>query len=209
MADTRTRNSAINGRPNQLPIGLLNVCGLRRRSMFPEFTELIHNYDMFMVTETKLDLTDIIAIDGYTFHSKPRQQAYIRKSGGIGIFVKNDLNRFLELLDTESDYIFWIKLDKKYTKLDQHLIFGIIYVPPSQSRFLNDDEFENFQNEITHMCSRFDYVYLAGDINAQTADLADYTSADDFLSRYFDFDNETNQFYDQSKISVGKYRYSN
>ena len=36
------------------------------------------------------------------------------------------------------------------------------------------------------MCSKFDYVYLAGGINAQTSDLPDYTSADDFLSRFYD-----------------------
>ena len=87
--------------------------------------------------------------------------------------------------------MFWIKLDKKCTKLDQDIIFGTIYVPPSKSRFLNDDEFDFFQNEITHMCSKFEYVYLAGDINAQTSDLPDYTSAGYFLSRYFDFDDET------------------
>ena len=32
---------------------------------------------------------------------------------------------------------------------EQHIVFGIIYVPPTQSRFLNEDEFEIFQNEIT------------------------------------------------------------
>ena len=41
------------------------------------------------------------------------------------------------------------------------------------------------------MRSKSEYVYLAGDINAQTYDLPDYTSADDFLSRYFDFEDET------------------
>ena len=74
MSDTRKCNANKNAQFNQLAIGLLNVCGLKRRSLFPEFSELIHNYDLFMVTETKLDLTDIISIDGFTFKSKPRQQ---------------------------------------------------------------------------------------------------------------------------------------
>lgn len=58
------------------------------------------------------------------------------------------------------------------------------------------------------MCSKFDYVYISGDINAQTGDLADYTHVDDFLCRHFDFDDQTKQFYDQNrrlKISVYKY----
>ena len=64
MSDTRKCNANKNTQLNQLAIGLLNVCGLKRRSLFPEFSELIHNYDLFMVTETKLDLTDII-VTGY------------------------------------------------------------------------------------------------------------------------------------------------
>ena len=39
--------------------------------MYPEFTDMIQKYDLFFVTETKLDSTDIISIDGYTFKSKP------------------------------------------------------------------------------------------------------------------------------------------
>ena len=176
--------------------------------MYPEFSSLITEYDLFLVTETKLDSTDFVCIDGYTFKSKPRLQKYIRKSGGIGIFVKNKLNKYVQVLETESEYILWIKLEKNYTKLDQHIIFGIVYVPPTRSRFLNEDEFELFQNEVASMCSKFDYVYISGDINAQTGDLADYTHVDDFLSRHFDFDDQTKQFYDQNrrlKISVYKY----
>ena len=102
--------------------------------MYPEYSSLITEYDLFLVTETKLDSADLVCIDGYTFKSKPRLQIFIRKSGGIGIFVKNKLNKYVQVLETESEYIFWIKLDKNYTKLDQHIIFGIVYVPPTQSR---------------------------------------------------------------------------
>ena len=47
------------------------------------------------------------------------------------------------------------------------------------------------------MCSSHDFVYISGDINARTAELCDFTSLDGFLSEYFDFDQETIQFYDQ------------
>ena len=60
--------------------------------MYPEFTDMIQKYDLFFVTETKLDSTDIISIDGYTFKSKPRKQKFIWKSGGLGVFVKNNLD---------------------------------------------------------------------------------------------------------------------
>ena len=60
--------------------------------------------------------------------------------------------------------------------------------------FLNQDELEIFQNEITDMSSKYDYVYLAGDFNAQTANLTDYTTEDEFLSKHFDFDDELSSF---------------
>lgn len=41
---------------SQLNLGLLNVCGLKRRSLFPEFIELINKFDLFLVTETKIDI---------------------------------------------------------------------------------------------------------------------------------------------------------
>ena len=44
-----------------------------------------------------------------------------------------------------------------------------------------------FQSEITKFCSERDYVYLCGDINAQTGELSDYTTDDEFLNRFFLF----------------------
>ena len=32
----------------QLLIGTLNVCGLKRRSLYPEFVDLINKYDIFV-----------------------------------------------------------------------------------------------------------------------------------------------------------------
>ena len=149
------------------------------------------------MTETKLDHTDVISVDDYIFESKPRQAKYIRKSGGIGVFIKQSLQHAFEIVETDSDYIFWLKLSKQYSKLDQDIMFGVAYVPPTQSRVLNEDELANFEIEITSVCSSYDFVYICGDINARTAEMCDYTSVDEFLARHFDFDDETMLFYNQ------------
>ena len=159
--------------------------------------ELVIGFDLFLVAETKLDTTDLINIGGSEFISKPRQQPSLRRSGGLGLFVKAELSKNIETMQSESDYVLWVKLDKSYMQSDKHIVFGIVYVPPTQSRFLNEDKFEIFQNEITDMSCNFNYIYLAGDWNAQTANLADYTTGDDFLSKHFDFDDELSSFYHQ------------
>ena len=69
-------------------MAVLNVCGLKRRALYPEFVSLVNSYDMFFATETKLDDNDIIEIDNYSFISKTRKQKYKRKSGGIAALIK-------------------------------------------------------------------------------------------------------------------------
>ena len=44
---------------NNLNCGTLNVCGLRRKIIYPEFTEVVSQFDIFCVSETKLDDYDI------------------------------------------------------------------------------------------------------------------------------------------------------
>lgn len=122
-----------------------------------------------------------------------------------GFFVRQNLIKFVELVDTHSEYIAWIKISKQFHGLDKDILIGNVYIPPQDSRFFNDDEFEFFEQEIASACSRDDYVCILGDFNAQTGELADFTSADNFLAEYFHFDEGTVEFFDQ-KCVLEKYQ---
>ena len=80
-----------------------------------------------------------------------------------------------------------------------------MYNPPSQSKYLNEDEIMNLEMEITSHCSQYKYIILIGDINARTAELRDYTVADNFIADFFYFETETLEFFDQQSklISYG------
>ncbi|XP_053405613.1 uncharacterized protein LOC128558990 [Mercenaria mercenaria] len=186
-----------NGTLHTLSIAALNVCGLKRRSLYPEFVNLVKSHDIFLLSETKVDEHDIIDIDGYTFFSKPRKQKYIRKSGGVGVLIKESVAKYVDTIDSNSEYIMWIKLKPQCTNLETDIVLGIVYVPPMHSRFYNDDEFELFESDIFAICSEYEHVYISGDFNAQTAEMQDYTKNDDFLSDFFHFDNDTISFFDQ------------
>lgn len=186
-------NSQIKG----ICLGCLNVCGLKRRLEYPEFNAFINQHDILCLAETKLDDTDIISVDQYTFYSKPRRQAYLRKSGGLGFFARNDISKHLKQVHTESEYIFCLSLSKHFHQSDQDILIMAVYVPPQQSRFFSNDEFELFENDVTRLCSQYDCIITMGDFNAQTGDLEDYTSADSFFTDFFDFDQETIEFYNQ------------
>ena len=92
----------------------------------------------------------------------------------------------------------WVCIDKRLT--DEYLILGIVYVPPSQSRFYNDDELSKLENEIMSVCSSNKYVVISGDINARTAKLQDYVKLDQYFSDMFHFDDDVANFFDKTEI---------
>ena len=134
---------------NELIFGCLNVCGLKRRIHFTEFRDTLSNFDFFCVTETKLDHNDVISVPGYSFISQIRKQKFIRRSGGIAVFYKNTFESKIKVIPSESDYILWLRIDHAVFDVQEDLILGVLYFPPTQSRFLNEDEFLCLESEIT------------------------------------------------------------
>ena len=65
---------------------------------------------MICFAETKLDIYDLITFDGHTFFSKPRKQIFVRKSGGLGFLIRNNIAKYVRMLHTESDYFACISL---------------------------------------------------------------------------------------------------
>ena len=61
-------------RPQKLNCAALNVCGLRRRILYTDFVNLINQYHIFSVCETKLDNFDIIDMFDFEFISQMRKQ---------------------------------------------------------------------------------------------------------------------------------------
>ena len=130
----------------------------------------------------------------------PRKQEFFRKSGGLGAFIKNDIYSLFEVIETQTDYLFWLKLPRKYTDIDDDILIGDVYVPPMQSRFYNDDSYELFENDISDMCNKTPHLFLFGDFNAQTAEMPDYSVCDEYLADIFDYDAYTMQYFDQKYV---------
>ena len=167
---------------------------------YPEFRDLISNYDLFCVTESKLDNHDLITLPCYKFISQPRRQKFLRRSGGIGVFVKDNISPHISIIDSDSDYILWLQLSKSFFKAEDVLIFGIVYLPPTDSRFNNPDELELFEIEITTMSVLHKYMFLLGDFNARSSSEQEFIDADDFLAEHFGYDDTLNQFYNMSSL---------
>lgn len=107
--------------------------------------------------ETMLDDSDIISLPGFSTISQTRKQKHLRKSGGLAVLIKDKFAEFCKHIDTTSDYILWLSLNKSLTNTEENVIIGVIYVPPTQSRFFNDEELTNLENEIISMCSNYNW----------------------------------------------------
>lgn len=92
----------------------MNVNGLKRKIEYPDFVDMVKNYDVFYVSETHLDSTNIVDIPGYTFISKHRVQKYKPKSGGIGIYVTNKLFPFVDVFENKLEFVLWISSKKTF-----------------------------------------------------------------------------------------------
>ena len=100
-----------------------------KRSQYPEFLELVNSSDIICLSETKTDDFDQIEIPGYTFRFKNRISKTRVKSGGIAFGFKNNLEKFIQPIETSSNLVYWFKLSAEYVNLDSDLIVGCIYIP--------------------------------------------------------------------------------
>lgn len=73
--------------PNNFICGSLNVCGLKRRLNYPEFTDLINEHDTVCVIETKPDIFDINELNWERYLSQSKKQPTIRKSGYATVYA--------------------------------------------------------------------------------------------------------------------------
>ena len=84
-------------------------------------------FDIVCFTEVKINETDEIVFPVYTAFKQPRKQSFIRRSGGITAYVKYNLAKYVTELNTKSDYILWLSLDKKLSRCEENYILGVAY----------------------------------------------------------------------------------
>ena len=72
----------------RLRITSLNVCGLRSKTIFPEFHEFTSAYDVIGFQETKTDQLNDLTLPGFILKFKHRTNLAKRRSGGIALAYK-------------------------------------------------------------------------------------------------------------------------
>ena len=136
----------------------------------------VHACNIVRLVETKLDNYDTVQIKGYKFISLYRQVCR-RKSGAIGLLVKESLFSSIKILDPTNDYCLWFKVDQSIVKSD--IIFGVIYIPPEGSPYSDSEIFDNIENDILNLTVDSQNICLMGDFNFRTGILSDFLNFDE------------------------------
>ena len=108
--------------------------------LISDFTVFVKQYDVCCFAETKLNCYDIIPqINGYVFKSFNSEKCQ-RKSGGVGLFLKERLLKDFQLLENKcNENYLWFKFK------NENCIFGIIYFPPESSNYSSLDLFNSLE----------------------------------------------------------------
>ena len=157
--------------------------------MLPDFNDIIKQYDLLFFCETKLDEYDVLDLpEGYSYFLKNRQK-FERKSGGIAIIFRKELEKYIHFLQNECEYVQWMCLSKEISCVkNESLLVGCIYIPPEQSRYSSDEAFNELEDELITFSKNYKHVSLVGDFNSKTSTLDDFIVPDEDLINVLDFD---------------------
>ena len=167
----------------------LNVCGLKTKLLCPEFTDYLNEFDIISCEETKLDNLDEIHLDQHQCFQKNRKQKTKSKSGGIAVFIRNDLcKHFTTTIETDCEYVLWFKMSKSLFNADEDVVFGAVYIPPASSSYNVNDILEEFYFELDENARLYKNLIIMGDLNARIATLPDITETDSDFYSHIDVD---------------------
>ena len=132
--------------PN-LVIGALNFHGIREKMDDPNVIELISKCDIFGASETWLNENTTIKIPGYKFFPIHRKNNKGPQKGGIGVFVKESIRKYVKIrYDLSCENVLWCRLTKKYFGFKEDVFLGNVYFPPENSTREKRLKNEHFQD---------------------------------------------------------------
>ena len=99
-----------------------------------------------------------------------------RKSGGIKIFVKSNLCRFVKSLKKTDNYA-WLELDKNiFENFDKNPLICAIYSQPIDSKYYSGETWSDLETDILYMTSNNTPFCIIGDMNGRVGQELEFLS---------------------------------
>lgn len=193
-------SSSVQNDLKNLRVLSLNVCGITSRQAYPEFNALLSQFDIIGLQETKTNDLDTFELEGFIFQFKNRKAFSKRKSGGIAIGFRKEISPYINIIQTESRLVYWFTISKRLTRSDD-ILCGVVYIPPENSDYANDDPYREIQQEIDSFSDKYSTLCIFGDYNSRCKEIKDHIEYDidilraqDLNELYQESINEMNEF---------------
>ena len=150
---------------------------MKEKIDYPEVVDVISTCDIFGISESWLGESDknCIDVENYTFHPLNRKKKKGEKGrprGGVGIFVKNELQDDVKIrYDLSDENLIWCKISKTTFGYRDDVYVGFVYFQPESCSNKNENYFKKLE-EITSKINS-EYIITIGDFNARTKNLDD------------------------------------
>ena len=172
----------------------------------PRFIAEINRKDIVCLQETHCSLEDALELPGFkSVHLiRPKSVNTNKRSGGLSIFVRNEIKAGIKFLEHSNNEYIWLKLNSSFFNLPKDIFLCFIYDPPENSSYthsLNEDILELIEKDISKF-STCGNIILAGDFNARTGnDEPDFNSNDsaDLIPLYDNYTPDMNLLVRHSK----------
>ena len=175
---------------NKLSLAFWNIDGLYSRKFdgtrqckldFEELSSDLIKHDIIFLAETHCSYKDTPSLANFkiTHNIRPKHPRAGKHSGGLAVCIKQNISKGVSFLPTTNSEYMWIKLSKKFFRMDKDLFVAVVYICPSSSTFgkRNDNLFDLLESDILSF-KQHGNVILCGDFNASTNTEADFCSDD-------------------------------
>ena len=177
---------------DQIKIGVWNINGLGKDSEKlndEEFRHIMEDFDIFSLIETWHTSSSRISLRGFTSFQQIRKKKHKRgrNSGGLIIYIKNNIKDGISHLTSNVPDSSWLKLKKSFFGLEKDIFICITYRKPSSVKGCHD-YFSVLENEMSKYAA-LGNVCISGDFNARTAVKPDFIAPDkitDSISNMFE-----------------------
>ena len=155
------------------------------------FASVSDGYDVIALTETHLGPDPDIHLPGYFSWHKARAKHNRAKiySGGISLFIKQELKHHVTCLPSDSSDILWIRIHSNHNQNHacNNLTLGVVYISPANSSYTINNAATGPGYQTTWeilQCELEKYkadsnICLIGDFNSHTGTLDDFIRNDD------------------------------
>ena len=165
---------------DSLKIAIWNVRGLVSKRNYklkdPLFIQSLQENDIFMLCETWTNDNSVMNIPGYEYvalHRKRHPRAR-RDSGGIAIYYRENMAKYVTILKSSGDCLQWVQINKDFYSGDKDILLCMCYAVPLNSRVGGTcNIFECLSNDLIDFTNTFENLYvpfIAGDFNARIRD---------------------------------------